>query len=953
MKHLRWLLTSMVFFALPLLLICYGIGSILDGKEQSAFQRAFEQLDQIILAIRKNEAPQKHLGSLLTQLHKIAFNHPNPEPILQQGIRNLQRRFPQVLHFYVIDQKGDLFSRISEKDSPKTLIKNLFTALRDVQNLHDSRFLEKRWKLFQSFIGQDSNFEAVLSNSGEFFDVNSQSSKRRFFYLVSKRGGILAHANQTLDWGLLAVQDRICRFQKLNRFPAISVGLTSVGLGDTQDAVRKAVLEFQATTKNNHLFDGSLIRVTTLESGGFIWAMAPARLFADTSFWRNTTWILTTLLFAILSWFSHTVMLGTREFFFSIRWRLITLFCFASSLPLMVIFIASWDYLQQKYEGEIRNAFENAERSLRGIDARLPQMRFSMEGRMNRYLANLHYETPKQQKHLRAVFRKLFKQGGESSEIALYNSRGEIVEEFSGTRETNDEKRGRKIMGGVVSTIISNLNQEPLADKVDFGTGFMEAFGGNKNPTSFFSKSLGKIIDLSMGKYQSWTMLKPMLGSDGRVSHIFVFHWLKRTLERNYLQQRLLAEERNSPGVKFYARDIAIPWECPEKFRYKKFVSPALQKLQVVQSTILFRAYSGNRTFLVTGIKPKEITMNYLFSVQVDDPIQSHLSLLKKRLGFFALITGLMSVFLGFVLSQKFLTPIGDLTAGVQAVQKEIWDYRVPLRETDEIGQLAGMFNSMIENLQEVSVAREVQSRLFPADQLQVGEYKVFGRSRPATQLGGDYFDYLTIKDRFLFVLIGDVTGHGVPAALLMAMSKAVILHCANEGYEGKKFFESLNLVIFQAAKKKLLMTGSILWVDTQTHQATLFNGGHPFPFRQKVGEKLEMIAAPGFPFGARAKMMVTPVQFEFGPGERILFYTDGLVESIEFEDGRTHFDHLMEYVESRPRLSPDKACDDLLDNHCHILTGKPQPDDFTILIVERQPAQPLIPSICSEHSHG
>jgi len=98
----------------------------------------------------------------------------------------------------------------------------------------------------------------------------------------------------------------------------------------------------------------------------------------------------------------------------------------------------------------------------------------------------------------------------------------------------------------------------------------------------------------------------------------------------------------------------------------------------------------------------------------------------------------------------------------------------------------------------------------------------------------------------------------------------------------------------------------------------------------------MKMLESMGFPLGATAVFRTKPVMFALQPGDRLFLYTDGLAESLAGE-GSDGFTQLMAYVGSRPVIPLVQACDDLLDAHPHTLAGKAQPDDFTVVIIERQ----------------
>lgn len=246
----------------------------------------------------------------------------------------------------------------------------------------------------------------------------------------------------------------------------------------------------------------------------------------------------------------------------------------------------------------------------------------------------------------------------------------------------------------------------------------------------------------------------------------------------------------------------------------------------------------------------------------------------------------------------------------------------------------------LFEMTKEVTLAREVQKSLLPKVPLRLGEYQVFGFSRPATQLGGDYFDYFSIGDRYLLVLIADVMGHGIPAALGMTMMKTAVLQNIQDPFVPEDFVRAVNKSIYQGRSGKIMITALFLVTDTHLHQTTLFHCGHIDPAKRSPEGKLSLLPMNrGVPLGRKISPVFPETRLPLLLGELLYFFTDGLVESLS-EDSNPEkdcFGAFLEYLSSRPLKGLHEACEDILDHHPCSLSGRPQPDDFTVLILERR----------------
>ena len=265
-----------------------------------------------------------------------------------------------------------------------------------------------------------------------------------------------------------------------------------------------------------------------------------------------------------------------------------------------------------------------------------------------------------------------------------------------------------------------------------------------------------------------------------------------------------------------------------------------------------------------------------------------------------------------------------------------------------ERGGVSAAFDSIIENLDEINNARAIQEQLFPVEVLSLASYKAFGLSKPARDLGGDYFDYRIVDQNNLLVVIGDVSGHGIPAALVVSMAKAVVTDFARSPGGGPtSLLDRLDQALFEGVKKKRFMTLGLLWIDTRTHQAQYFNCGHPFPILARADGEVSYLSGKGTFLGREnrtPRAPRVPVTLVLHPGDRFIFYTDGLPEGLCVADDVNAYEVFLEYVKAGEKRAPIReACSNLLQRHPHFATGKPQPDDFTLAIVEREIALPPI----------
>ncbi len=218
----------------------------------------------------------------------------------------------------------------------------------------------------------------------------------------------------------------------------------------------------------------------------------------------------------------------------------------------------------------------------------------------------------------------------------------------------------------------------------------------------------------------------------------------------------------------------------------------------------------------------------------------------------------------------------------------------------DEIADVSRGFNKMVSEIkrllietaekvrmqEELKTASLVQSTLFPAPAFASGRVQLLGYYEPASECGGDWWNYMKIGSK-IYVVICDATGHGVPAALVTSAAKSafsVVADLPNMTAENCLAF--LNRAIFETTGGKMQMTAVVICIDEVTGQVTIANASHELPFLlRKTAEPLDrkaielLSASPGPRLGESRDSEYIPQNTRLNTGDCVLFYTDGLTE--------------------------------------------------------------------------
>lgn len=236
---------------------------------------------------------------------------------------------------------------------------------------------------------------------------------------------------------------------------------------------------------------------------------------------------------------------------------------------------------------------------------------------------------------------------------------------------------------------------------------------------------------------------------------------------------------------------------------------------------------------------------------------------------------------------------------------------------------------------QELRVARLIQQTLLPKELPALPGWDLAAYYQPARAVGGDFYDFIPYEDGRLGLVIGDVTDKGVPAALVMATTRAILRSAALEARTPGKVLEKANEMLYPDIPPRMFVTCLYAVLDPVTGRLWYANAGHDLPYRRRDGEVSEL-RATGMPLGLMPGMSYEEKETMLVPGESVLFYSDGIVEAHNNSREMFSFPHLKEVL----ALSTDKGSN-LID---HLLAqladftgdGWEQEDDVTLVALQR-----------------
>jgi len=309
------------------------------------------------------------------------------------------------------------------------------------------------------------------------------------------------------------------------------------------------------------------------------------------------------------------------------------------------------------------------------------------------------------------------------------------------------------------------------------------------------------------------------------------------------------------------------------------------------------------------------------------------------------------------------LRQVGALVAATRRLASGELGARAPLvGGRSELELLAQSFNSMAATLEardnalrlaeertraaeidlavtraQMDIARQIQKSLLPDDPLSVAGVLYAGRCIPATAVGGDYFGYFPRGQNSVDSFVGDVSGHGVGAALLMAEARTTFLAERLVAPSAAQILAKLNELLHDDLDRaQLFMTACCATFDTDARVLSYANAGHPPALLLRAGESnCVPLDADGCFLGVRRDVNFTEVKVRLDTGDIVVFYTDGITEAQDSTGAMFGVERLKEAIVARCDSDPEPLIDGVLRELDRFAGDVKRDDDVTIVVMK------------------
>jgi len=310
------------------------------------------------------------------------------------------------------------------------------------------------------------------------------------------------------------------------------------------------------------------------------------------------------------------------------------------------------------------------------------------------------------------------------------------------------------------------------------------------------------------------------------------------------------------------------------------------------------------------------------------------------------IIAVVMGIAMAFSIARFLSKPIGDIIEDVEQIARGDLAHTIRSMPNPEFRKLEESINLMIGRIEtysrqlerdkaEIQIAAEIQRTFLPRREPVLDNFEISARNIPAQEVGGDYYDFIQLDDRNLGIVIADVAGKGIPAALFMALSRSIIRAVATRDKSLDEIIRESNDLITADASAGMFVTLFYCVLDSRSGHLVYVNAGHnpPLHYRNGTGT-LHTLLPSGMAMGVMPGNTYSVGELDLAPGDVLVLYTDGVTEAFnmpgeEFGEGR-----LMDTVIASHDLRAGEILGTIFSRVHDFIGEAAQSDDITVVVI-------------------
>ena len=544
------------------------------------------------------------------------------------------------------------------------------------------------------------------------------------------------------------------------------------------------------------------------------------------------------------------------------------------------------------------------------------------------------------------------------------------------------------LMGSVVLGLVALLIGLGLYTTALINQYTSEAFLQSKNAASVLKRvvNLEPLTDFVMDTYEGLSEEERAQPDDGeycaRFSAILenpdyqaALSILEEFRETSNVSDIYLAMYTLDPARLVYIADpgenpstcfVPGQWEDVEEKESRRFLHQEWDEAEMLSDVSMTRRYGWICTAGVPVFNDKgEVIAFVLADITLNEVARG------MRLFLFQYILAMLIAVnaVGLLLSRRMRKTLVDPINNIaETAQDYVRDKRAGVKVTDHFSMLNIRTGDEIENLSlimadmerdlseyeenltkavtdrerihtELSLAKRIQAAMLPSSFPVFPErhdFDIYASMAPAKEVGGDYYDFYLIDEDHLAMAIADVSGKGIPAALFMAIAKALMKNHAMAGMGPKELLEKLNRQICSNNPEEMFVTVWFGILDLRSGTLTAANAGHEYPLLRQPGGPFEVVKDKhGFVLGGMEELSYQEYTLQLQPGARLFLYTDGVPEATSASQELFGMDRMTAALNEVCDRSPREILSRVHSSVDLFVGSAPQFDDLTMLCLE------------------
>lgn len=896
-----WLARLAFGLFLPAYLLWFLFFSHYSLQRQEAAAKAFETLNLSLDRLEKYHDDQVFFHALLQKNFVRADVSSEPAKKLADTVAAFRRIFAQKVRFIVWNKDGKVNAALSDEKRFQFILKTMFTVMHELLAAFKSgewsdpsglgQISEKMNLLrgyFGPFLFESQLFDPLKPDfMGKSLFVGIESDKRLLWYYPGSNFSLACFIDASLtgvQWGPAAMikhANSMPRPQKLAYIKTISY--QSYGLPQNiaeQTEIKLEARKFESyavSARESAEFLISFRQVTpdlivlSYQRKG---SMPDPQRLAAAKLMQVFKWLF------IGAFVLYCYYLRMPGWCLSVQQKMLLLFLFSNGLPILVLISTGYEFFHEKKNDLINSAHQESLRVLKEFDVRFPEIESALAGRINAFVdeRNARYGGGRWPQAEIDVLK---------NQIAEIRPEEAMLFEKSGNRAfyvSNSSNRAEKLVIDMMQRALDFFSMTRDFEQQKTRDSMLEKVSSNDLILHYFLTYLDKFSIQSSGSSERITFMK----FTGNIRVADIWGLLAVSWERSLFMREFVGDHLTAVATEVLPRRLAVMDKKTEQI----YAATPLRNTQVrrlmrqTKSRKLITTENidlDGQKYLFTSISGNELSEGILVALFPQQLIEESIYRLKVSIiaGILLIIFVLLQIVRLF--SRRLLAPVEGLARGMESIRQRDFTARVDYSSEDELGQLIKAFNQTVEGLQELAIGTAVQVSLLPPEKFRKGRVNLFARSLFMSKMGGDYFDYFELPQNRLGIFFGDVAGHGIPAAMIMAMAKALITAATSKFAGPADILNRGNLVLQHLKKRnwRRMMTAQCLDFNCETGEFIIASAGHCYPvIVAPGGVGTAMVEINGFPLGSASKKEYEELCRNLKPGETLILYTDGIIEA-------------------------------------------------------------------------